>query len=76
MASRVGEFINLEIMKHQSFDSHEGDKDKLLESFCDYSNRLNPKDDLSDPRHWDIGEENTVDVVRSCESVSTEQVSW
>ena len=47
-------------MKHQNFDSHEGDKDKLLESFCDYSNRLNPKDDLSDPRHWDIGEKNSV----------------
>ena len=50
------EDISLEIMKHQNFDSHEGDKNKLLESFCDYSNRLNPTDDLSDPRHWDIGE--------------------
>ena len=46
----------LEIMKYQNFDSHEGRREKLLQSFCDYSNGLNPEDDLSDPRHWDIGE--------------------
>ena len=45
-----------EIMKYQNFDSHEGRREKLLESFCEYSNGLNPGDDLSDPRHWDIGE--------------------
>ena len=42
-------------MKHPTFDSHEGRREKLLESFCDYSNNMNPSDDLSDPRHWDIG---------------------
>ena len=42
----------------------------MLESFCAYSNRLNPKDDLSDPRHWDIGEQKWWrDKRECCESV-------
>ena len=42
-------------MKYPTFESHEGRREKLLKSFCDYSNGMNPEDDLADPRHWDIG---------------------
>jgi hypothetical protein len=45
----------LEIQKTQQFDTHEGRRENLLESFCEYSNELNPDDDQGDPRHWDIG---------------------
>ena len=45
----------VEIQKSKKIDSHEGKRDSLLDSFCDYSNELNPEDDISDPRHWDIG---------------------
>ena len=48
-------FFNLEIQRSQKFESHDGNRDKLLDSFCSYSNDLNPEDDVSDPRHWDIG---------------------
>ena len=47
--------IYVEIQKSQKFESHEGRRDDLLDSFCSYSNDLNPEDDESDPRHWDIG---------------------
>ena len=46
---------HLEIQKSAKFDSHDGLRDKLLDSFCDYSNLKNPLDDEKDPRHWDIG---------------------
>ena len=29
--------------------------ESILQSFCEYSNSLNPEDDIKDPRHWDIG---------------------
>ena len=44
----------IEIQKSEQFDSHEGDMEKILKSFCEYSNSLNPEDDIKDPRHWDI----------------------
>ena len=45
----------LEIQKTTRFNSHEGLRDDILGSFCDYSNDLNPEDDETNPRHWDIG---------------------
>ena len=29
--------------------------ERILKSFCEYSRGRNPKDDIKDPRHWDIG---------------------
>ena len=46
---------SIEIQKSEKFESHEGDRNSILNSFCEYSNSLNPKDDIKDPRHWDIG---------------------
>lgn len=43
-----------EIQKSEKFDSHEGDMESILQSFCEYSNSLNPEDDIKDPRHWDM----------------------
>lgn len=44
-----------EIQKSQKFNNHEGMRDNFLNSFCSYSNKLKPEDDIKDPRHWDIG---------------------
>lgn len=30
-----------------------GERSKLLDSFCDYQSRINPGDD-SNPEHWDM----------------------
>ena len=43
-----------EIQKSEKFDSHQGDRDRFLKSFCKYQYSLNPEDDIKDPRHWDI----------------------
>ena len=45
----------LEIQREQRFDTHEGKREKILQSFCEYNNGLRPDDDEGDPRHWDIG---------------------
>ena len=47
--------LYLEIQRSQKFESHDGNQNRLLDSFCSYSNELNPEDDVSDPRHWDMG---------------------
>ncbi|XP_008553570.1 A disintegrin and metalloproteinase with thrombospondin motifs adt-2 [Microplitis demolitor] len=48
--------IRLDMMKHQPNDlpHYNGERLKLLNSFCNYTAAKNPKDD-SDPNHWDIG---------------------
>lgn len=47
--------VRLEIMKRQPADMphYEGERSKLLDSFCDYQRRKNPKGD-SNPEHWDM----------------------
>ena len=45
----------LEIQREQRFDTHEGKREEILQSFCEYNNGLKPDDDEGDPRHWDIG---------------------
>ncbi|GFX62562.1 a disintegrin and metalloproteinase with thrombospondin motifs adt-1 [Trichonephila clavipes] len=47
--------VRLEVMKKQPSDlpHAEGDRDKLLDSFCSYQAKKNPDSD-SDPNHWDL----------------------
>ncbi|XP_045483108.1 A disintegrin and metalloproteinase with thrombospondin motifs adt-2-like [Harmonia axyridis] len=47
--------IRLDIMKKQpsKMYHHYGERSKLLDSFCEYQNSLNPGSD-SDPDHWDM----------------------
>ncbi|XP_043278023.1 A disintegrin and metalloproteinase with thrombospondin motifs adt-1-like [Venturia canescens] len=48
--------VRLEIMRTQPFDlpHHEGERERLLDSFCRYSAIHNPEGD-DDPKHWDMG---------------------
>lgn len=43
-------------MKRQPSDlpHYNGERSKLLDSFCDYQEKLNPKGDTN-PQHWDMG---------------------
>ncbi|KAF8773531.1 A disintegrin and metalloproteinase with like protein [Argiope bruennichi] len=47
--------VRLEVMKKQPSDlpHADGDRDKLLDSFCAYQAKKNPDSD-SDPNHWDL----------------------
>lgn len=47
--------VRLDIMKRQPRDlpHYEGERGKLLDSFCAYQAEINPSDD-SDPDHWDM----------------------
>lgn len=47
--------VRLEIMKHQpaDFPHYDGERSKLLDSFCSYQQRKNPHGD-SNPEHWDM----------------------
>jgi len=47
--------VSLEIQRTEQFENHDGDREKIYQSFCDYSNANNPEDDKANPRHWDIG---------------------
>ncbi|XP_074036827.1 A disintegrin and metalloproteinase with thrombospondin motifs adt-2 isoform X2 [Leptinotarsa decemlineata] len=48
--------VRLDIMKRQPTDMphYNGERGKLLDSFCEYQEKLNPPDD-SNPEHWDMG---------------------
>ncbi|CAK9808405.1 A disintegrin and metalloproteinase with thrombospondin motifs 2 [Anthophora plagiata] len=48
--------VRLDIMKKQPGDlpHHEGERGKLLDSFCSYSIKKNPPDEFH-PKHWDMG---------------------
>ncbi|CAL7949928.1 unnamed protein product [Xylocopa violacea] len=48
--------VRLEIMEKQPWDlpHHDGERGKLLDSFCNYAMKKNPTDD-SHPNHWDMG---------------------
>ena len=48
--------VRLDLMSHQPRDlpHHDGERGKLLDSFCDYSAHNNPAGD-SNPDHWDMG---------------------
>ncbi|CAG5100413.1 Similar to adt-1: A disintegrin and metalloproteinase with thrombospondin motifs adt-1 (Caenorhabditis elegans) [Cotesia congregata] len=48
--------VRLDMMKHQPADlpHYNGERLKLLNSFCNYTAAKNPKND-DDPNHWDIG---------------------
>ncbi|KAK5647460.1 hypothetical protein RI129_002352 [Pyrocoelia pectoralis] len=48
--------VRIDIMKSQPGDlpHYEGERAKLLDSFCNYQNNLNPPSD-NDPNHWDLG---------------------
>lgn len=47
--------VRLDIMKKQSpnLPHYEGERSKLLDSFCAYQSKINPGDD-KDPGHWDM----------------------
>lgn len=47
--------VYLEIMENQphNMPHHDGERNKLLDSFCDYQKNLNPKGDKH-PGHWDM----------------------
>lgn len=47
--------VRLEIMKRQPSDMYhyEGERSKLLDSFCSYQSRINPDND-DNPDHWDM----------------------
>ncbi|KAJ8935149.1 hypothetical protein NQ314_012967, partial [Rhamnusium bicolor] len=47
--------VRLDIMKRQpsSMPHYEGERGKLLDSFCSYQQNLNPSGD-SNPEHWDM----------------------
>lgn len=46
--------VHMELQEEQPSDlpHHEGNRDRLLSSFCKYQSAKNPRDD-SDPAHWD-----------------------
>ncbi|XP_055645588.1 A disintegrin and metalloproteinase with thrombospondin motifs adt-2-like [Toxorhynchites rutilus septentrionalis] len=48
--------VYLEIMKKQpaAMPHYNGEREKLIDSFCSYQNNLNKEDD-NDPNHWDLG---------------------
>ncbi|CAH1114535.1 unnamed protein product, partial [Psylliodes chrysocephalus] len=48
--------VRLDLMKRQPRDMphYDGERGKLLDSFCAYQAKINPKDD-SNPDHWDMG---------------------
>ncbi|KAG5886065.1 hypothetical protein JTB14_009513 [Gonioctena quinquepunctata] len=48
--------VRLDIMKRQpsGMPHYNGERGSLLDSFCEYQEKLNPPDD-SDPDHWDMG---------------------
>lgn len=48
--------VRMEIMRRQpsSLPVYNGERNKLLDSFCDYHKRNNPPED-TDPGHWDVG---------------------
>lgn len=48
--------VRLEIMQKQPHDlpHHDGERGKLLDSFCTYSMKKNPPDEFH-PNHWDMG---------------------
>ncbi|XP_017772302.1 PREDICTED: A disintegrin and metalloproteinase with thrombospondin motifs 6-like [Nicrophorus vespilloides] len=48
--------VRLDIMKKQpsKMPHYDGERGKLLDSFCDYQNKINPPDD-NHPEHWDMG---------------------
>lgn len=47
--------VRLDIMKRQpsNMRHYDGERGKLLDSFCDYQQNLNPPGD-SNPNHWDM----------------------
>lgn len=47
--------VRLDIMKQQpsAMPHYDGERSKLLDSFCDYQKGLNPGTD-EDPDHWDM----------------------
>lgn len=42
----------MEVHKEEVMNTFEGDRDKLLSSFCDYQSNLNQASD--NPAHWDM----------------------
>ncbi|XP_057670635.1 A disintegrin and metalloproteinase with thrombospondin motifs adt-2-like [Diorhabda carinulata] len=48
--------VRLDIMKSQpsNMQHYDGERDKLLDSFCAYQEKLNPRGD-GNPEHWDMG---------------------
>ncbi|CAG9859468.1 unnamed protein product [Phyllotreta striolata] len=48
--------VRLDLMKKQpgKLPHYNGERGKLLDTFCDYQASINPKDD-GDPDHWDVG---------------------
>lgn len=48
--------VRLELLKSQPSDlpSYGGERGQLLDSFCAYQAKHNPKDDKN-PDHWDMG---------------------
>ncbi|XP_034237574.1 A disintegrin and metalloproteinase with thrombospondin motifs adt-1-like [Thrips palmi] len=48
--------VRLELFRTQPYDlqHHDGDRGPLLDSFCEYNERHNPRGD-DDPAHWDMG---------------------
>ncbi|RWS05253.1 A disintegrin and metalloproteinase with thrombospondin motifs 16-like protein, partial [Dinothrombium tinctorium] len=45
--------VRIEIHKSEQLNMVDGHVDKLLNSFCEYQQKINPKID-SDPEHWDV----------------------
>ncbi|XP_063981651.1 A disintegrin and metalloproteinase with thrombospondin motifs adt-2 [Diachasmimorpha longicaudata] len=57
LGSRVNiALVRLDLMKKQplTLPHHDGQREKLLDSFCNYTTINNPRDD-EHPNHWDIG---------------------
>ncbi|XP_011314906.1 A disintegrin and metalloproteinase with thrombospondin motifs 18 [Fopius arisanus] len=48
--------VRLDLMKKQpsTLPHHDGQRERLLDSFCNYTSAINPENDAH-PNHWDIG---------------------
>lgn len=44
--------VKIDILKERKFDMKNGNRDQLIDSFCEFQSKLNPSTD-SDPFHWD-----------------------
>lgn len=59
MLDSLGEQIDFSILRldiakgYDPYNNNQGDREPLLNSFCEYQEHLNPKAD-SDPGHWDL----------------------
>lgn len=45
--------VRIDIHKSPQFETFQGDRDLLLNSFCKYQEKFNPQND-ADPNHWDM----------------------